>query len=424
MMKAILPALALALASTAPSLAQTYAVTNGRVVTNTDQGVIADGTVLVRDGSIVAVGTDVTIPDGTEVIDADGGWITPGLFAPFTQIGLIEVALEGSTTDAGANDSPYSVALDVTDGYNPAGTHIASTRMGGVTRAAIYPSTGHNIFAGQGGLVNTSGSANSVFESGSFVYADLSQSGASTAGGSRPAAWAYLDAAFNDARGYPGRFSADHEGDALNRFDAQALLPVVRGRVPLVLNIDRAADLRRAIRFQAENAPVQIMIEGGAEAWLVADELAAAGIPVLLDPLRNLPASFDEIAATLDGAQRLHAAGVTVAYTTLTSDGYYNARLITQHAGNAVANGVAWDQAFRSITLTPAEIYGMGDRYGALATGYAGDVVVWDGDPLEVMSSPTAVLIDGEITEMDSRQTRLLNRYINITDETPFAYRR
>ena len=113
-----------------------------------------------------------------------------------------------------------------------------------------------------------------------------------------------------------------------------------------------------------------------------------------------------------------------MAYTTLTSDGYYNARLITQHAGNAVANGVAWDQAFRSITLTPAEIYGMGDRYGALATGYAGDIVVWDGDPLEVMSSPTAVLIDGEITEMDSRQTRLLNRYINITDETPFAYRR
>ncbi|WP_291842625.1 amidohydrolase family protein [Maricaulis sp.] len=423
-MRTLIPALALALASAAPGLAQSYAVTNGRVVTNTDQGIIPNGTVLVRDGSIVAVGTDVTIPVGTEVIDAEGGWITPGLFAPFTQIGLIEVALEGSTTDAGASDSPYSVALDVSDGFNPAGTHIAATRMRGVTRAAIYPSTGHNIFGGQGGLVDTSGDPDSVFESGSFVFADLSQSGAATAGGSRPAAWAYLEAAFNDARGYPGRFSADHEGDALNRYDAQALLPVVRGRVPLVLNIDRAADLRRAIRFQADNAPVQLIIGGGAEAWLVADELAAAGIPVMLDPLRNLPASFDEIAATLHGAQRLHEAGVTIAYTTQTSDGYYNARLITQHAGNAVTNGVAWDQAFRSITLTPAEIYGMGDRYGALATGYAGDVVVWDGDPLEVMSSPVAVLIDGEATEMDSRQTRLRDRYINITDETPFAYRR
>ena len=423
-MKTILPVLALALASTAPSLAQSYAVTNGRVVTNSDQGILANGTVLVRDGNIVAVGTDVSIPNGTEIIDANGGWITPGLFAPYTQIGLIEVALEGSTTDAGADDSPYSVALDVSDGFNPMGTHIASTRMRGITRAAIYPSTGHNIFAGQGALVETGGDANSVFQSGSFVFADLSQSGASTAGGSRPAAWAFLEAAFSDARGYPGRFSADHQGDALNRYDAQALLPVVRGRMPLVLNIDRAVDLHRAIRFQAENAPVQIIIEGGAEAWMVADELAAAGIPVMLDPLRNLPASFDEIAATMDGARRLHAAGVTVAYTTLTSDGYYNARLITQHAGNAVANGVAWDQAFRSITLTPAEIYGVGDRYGALATGYAGDVVVWDGDPLEVMSSPIAVLIDGEPTEMDSRQTRLRDRYINITDDTPYAYRR
>ena len=292
-MKTILPVLALALASTAPSLAQSYAVTNGRVVTNSDQGILANGTVLVRDGNIVAVGTDVSIPNGTEIIDANGGWITPGLFAPYTQIGLIEVALEGSTTDAGADDSPYSVALDVSDGFNPMGTHIASTRMRGITRAAIYPSTGHNIFAGQGALVETGGDANSVFQSGSFVFADLSQSGASTAGGSRPAAWAFLEAAFSDARGYPGRFSADHQGDALNRYDAQALLPVVRGRMPLVLNIDRAVDLHRAIRFQAENAPVQIIIEGGAEAWMVADELAAAGIPVMLDPLRNLPASFD-----------------------------------------------------------------------------------------------------------------------------------
>jgi len=421
---ALVSAFGLGMAIASPALAQTHAVTNGRVVTNTTAGIIENGTVLIRDGNIVAVGNNVTIPADAAVLDANGGWITPGIFSPYAQLGLIEVALEQSTSDAGANDSDFSVALDVSDSFNPAGTHIPSSRIEGITRAALYPSTGWNLFAGQGALAETSGASDSLFESGSFVYADLSQSGAAIAGGSRSAAWTYLEAAFNDARSYPGRFSGDHQGDALNRYDAAALVPVVRGQIPLVMNLDRAADIRRALQFRQDNAPLQIIIQGGAEAWMVADEIAAANVPVLMDPIRNLPSSFDAIGSTLTSAQRLHDAGVTVAYTTESADGYFNARLLPQHAGNAVTHGVPWDAAFRAITLTPAEIYGVGDRYGALATGYAGDVVVWDGDPLEVMSGPTAVFIDGNPTDMQSRQTRLLDRYRNITDETPFAYRR
>tara|TARA_R110000868_G_scaffold10138_5_gene49517 strand:+ start:2417 stop:3688 length:1272 start_codon:yes stop_codon:yes gene_type:complete len=423
-MKRIISTIALSMALAAPVFAQSYAVTNGRVVTNTEAGIIDSGTVLLRDGTIVGVGSNVTIPPGTTVIDAHGGWITPGIFVPWADLGLIEVQLEGSTVDANANESPFSVALDVADGFNPASTHIPPNRIAGITRAAIFPSTGWNIFAGRGGLADTSGGADSLFETGSFVVADLSESGASTAGGSRSAAWTYLDAAFADARGYPGRFSGDHEGDALSRYDAAALVPVVRGRVPLVMYLDRAADIRRALRFQAENAPLQLIIVGGAEAWMVTDELVAANVPVLIDPIRNLPASFDRIGSTLENAQRLNDAGVTVAYTTQSADGYFNARLLTQHAGNAVAHGVPWDAAFRAITLTPAEIYGVGDRFGALASGYVGDVVVWDGDPLETMSAPTAVLVNGEPTSMTTRETELRDRYINITDDTPFAYRR
>ncbi|WP_203294496.1 amidohydrolase family protein [Maricaulis parjimensis] len=422
-MKQLISAFAVSLTLAAPALAQTYAITNGRIVTNTDSGIVENGTVLVRDGDIVAVGAGVEVPGEATVIDAEGGWITPGVFAPYSQLGLIEVGLEDSTNDQAAGESPFSVALDVTDGFNPNGTHIPSQRIEGLTRAAIFPSTGHNIFGGQGGLASTSGEADSVFESGSFVFADLSQSGADEAGGSRPAAWAFLAAALADARGYPGRFAGDHEGDALNRYDAAALLPVARGRVPLVMSINRAADIRRAIRFQEDNAPVRLILVGAAEAWMVADELAASGIPVIIDPLQDLPFNFDAIGASLQNAAHLDAAGVTVAYATLSQDGYFNPRLLPQNAGNAVANGVPWDAAFRAITLTPAEIYGVGDRYGALAPGYAGDVVVWDGDPLEVMSAPTAVLIDGEPTAMESRQTRLRDRYINITDDTPFAYR-
>ena len=184
------------------------------------------------------------------------------------------------------------------------------------------------------------------------------------------------------------------------------------------------SDILRAIRFQEENAPVQLIIRGGAEAWMVADQLADADIPVLIDPVQNLPGSFESLGSTLSAAQRLNAAGVTVAYTTDTADGYFNARLLPQHAGNAVAHGVPWDAAFRAITLTPAEIYGVGDEYGALATGYAGDVVIWDGDPLEVMSAPTHVFVDGEMMDMESRQTRLRDRYADLEDETPFALRR
>lgn len=423
-MQRFLSLLALGVAAASPAAAQEIAVTNGRVITNTSQGVIDSGTVLMRDGVVVAVGTDVVIPDGAETIDADGGWITPGIFAPFTQLGLIEVALEDSANDSAASETGFSVALDVADAFNPRNSYIATTRIEGITRFAIFPSTGEELFAGRGALGSSTGENASLFQTEAFVYADLSQSGAATAGGSREAAWLFLEAAIDDARAYPGRYNGGSEGNVLSRLDAAALVDVVRGRVPLVMHVDRASDILRTIRFAEEYSPVRVIIQGGAEAWMVASELAEADIPVLIDPLRNLPSSFDALGSTLEAAARLNAAGVAVAYTTETADGYFNARLLPQHAGNAVTHGVPWDDAFRAITLTPAEIYGVGDQFGALAPGYVADVVVWDGDPLEVMSAPTHVFIEGEETEMESRQTRLAERYRDIEDTTPFGYRR
>ncbi|CAN0595607.1 unnamed protein product, partial [Laminaria digitata] len=182
---------------------------------------------------------------------------------------------------------------------------------------------------------------------------------------------------------------------------AAALVGAVRGEIPLVMIMDRAADIRRAIAFAAQYPAISIIIAGGAEAHLVADELAAADIPVIYDPMRNLPDSFDTLASTNEGAAIMHAAGVQLAYTTVGSDLYFNPRLLAQHAGIAVAHGADWDDAFRAITLTPAEIYGVGDQYGALATGYVADLVVWDGDPLEVMSAPTHVFINGETQSLE-----------------------
>jgi len=423
-MKSFACLLGAALLAAAPAAAQTLAVTNGRVVTNTDAGIIENGGVLIRDGDVVAVGADIDIPEGADVIDANGGWITPGVFHPATQMGLIEVSLEASTRDDAADDATFDAAIDVADAFNPAATAIASARIEGVTRFAVYPSTGPDIIAGRGALADTTGGPDSLFADRRMMMVDLSQSGAFTAGGSRAAAWAFLRAAFEDARFYPGRFMSHHEGDAIDRFDAAALVAAVRGEIPLVMAVNRAADIRRALQFQSNYPNVRLVIFGGAEAWMVADELAAADVPVLLDPLFNLPASFDSLASRLDGAAILHDAGVRTAYISETANNglNFNARLLPQHAGNAVAHGVPWEAAFRAISLTPAEIYGVGDRYGALAAGYAADVVVWDGDPLEVMSAPTAVVIDGVAQSLESRQTRLAARYAELREEHAYAY--
>jgi imidazolonepropionase-like amidohydrolase len=287
----------------------------------------------------------------------------------------------------------------------------------------VPPSTGSAIIAGRGALADSTGEPGSLFAARRFMLIDLSDSGASTAGGARTASWAFLRAAIEDARFYPGRFMAHHEGDAIDRYDAAALAPVVRGEIPLIMIMDRASDIRRALAFDAAYPSIRIMIAGGAEAHLLADELAAANIPVIYDPMRNLPDSFDTLASTNEGAAILHDAGVQLAYTTMGSDLYWNPRLLPQHASIAVAHGAEWSEAFRAITLTPAEIFGVGDRYGALAPGYAGDVVVWDGDPLEVMSAPTHVIIDGELQSLETRQTRLRERYAQAPGEGQAAYR-
>jgi imidazolonepropionase-like amidohydrolase len=424
-MKTLLLSLAAAASLAAPALAQdVLVINNGRVVTNTDRGIIESGTVVIRDGAIVSVGDPIEFEaDEVTVIDADGGWITPGLFHPHTELGLIEVGLEGSARDDAADESHFTAALDVADGFNPSVNHIDEARAEGVTRFAVFPSTGSAIIAGRGALADSTGEPDSLFAARRFMLIDLGESGARTAGGARTASWAFLRAAIEDARFYPGRFMAHHEGDAIDRYDAAAMAPVVRGEIPLVMMMDRASDIRRALAFNAAYPTIRIIIAGGAEAHLVADELAAANVPVIYDPMRNLPDSFSTLASTNEGAAILHEAGVQLAYTTLGSDLYWNPRLLPQHAGIAVAHGAEWSEAFRAITLTPAEIFGVGDQYGALAPGYAGDVVVWNGDPLEVMSAPTHVIIDGEAQSLETRQTRLRDRYAEVVREGGAAYR-
>ncbi len=419
--KLTLAASVLSLASATPVMAQTIAITGGKVITNTAQGHIENGTVVIKDGKVVTVGSNIAIPDGATRINASGKWVTPGLFSPLSQVGLVEVSLEDSTNDASADEADFSAALDGADGFNPKAEAIAITKIEGMTRMAVTPDAGAHIFAGSGFIANTSGSFDSITKGKAFMAVHMGEKGARLAGGSRSASWAYLRNALSEARSYrPGR---TREGALLNGPDAQALKAAAEGRMPLLVYASRASDLMTLVRLHGDYPKLDLVAVGAQEGWMVADALANAEIPAIIQPQDNLPGSFETLGATMENAARLQAAGVRIAIAQI--DEAFNARLAAQQAGDAVANGLSWDAAFMAITSTPAAIFGLDDQLGALASGMNADIVVWDGDPLELMSSPDHVFIDGKEQSMVSRQTKLRDRYLDLSNihEKPLAYR-
>ena len=416
-------ALSLALLA-APALGETVAITGAKAWTGTDAGTLENATIVVTDGEITQVTTgDTALPEDARVIAAEGRWVTPGIIAPFTRIGIVEVAAEDATDDRRAPQSDLSVALKAAEGFNPAATTVDITRIEGVTRVVVAPVSGQSLFAGRGFIADTSGAPESVSNDDAFVFMSLGERGASLSGGSRPAAWTNLRGALSDARTFPARFLAHNEGDALTRMDAQAFGPAARGQQLILVEAQRASDLERLIAFATDNPELRFAVVGADEGWMVADKLAEAGIPVIVDPFQNLPASFEQLGASMRNAERLIAAGVTTAFAHLEDDGH-QARLVLQSAGNAVANGVSHDDAMAAITSVPAEIFGL-EGHGVIEAGAVGDLVVWDGDPLEVMSNPDVILIEGALQSLESRQTRLRDRYLALeSGDRPFAYKR
>jgi len=422
MIRKILLSAAAAATLTLGAGAQNIAITNAKVWTGTDAGTLENANIYISNGEISGLGVNFAPPSGTELIDAEGNWVTPGIFSPFSRTGIVEVGAEDSTNDTNAAGSPFSVALRAADGFNPAATPVDVTRIEGVTRIAVAPSTGGSMIAGQGFLADTSGDADSISDDRAFVFIDLGEGGAGLAGGSRSAAWAALRGAFADARGYPARFMAHNEGDTLTRADAQAFGRAVRGQQLILISAHRASDLRLVMDLKQENPNLNLAIVGADEGWIVADELAAANIPVLVDPFQNLPASFSQLGATSKNAERLIAAGVPTAFSYLGDNGH-QARLVLQSAGNAAANGVGFDDAMAAMTTVPAAIFGV-DNSGTIERGSTADLVIWDGDPLEITSAPVAVFIDGEVQSLESRQTKLRDRYLELDEsEKPLAYK-
>jgi len=423
MIRTLLLSTAAMIGMAAAAAAQDVAIVNAKVWTGTDAGTLENATVYISDGTVQGLGVNFAPPSGTAIINADGNWVTPGIIAPVARVGTVEVGAEDSSNDTSASGSPFSVALRAADGFNPAATTIDVTRIEGVTRIAVAPANGSSLIAGQGFVADTSGQLGSMKDERAFIYIDMGEGGAGLAGGSRPAAWAALRGAFADARGYPARFMAHNEGDTLTRADAQAFGAAVRGQQLILVSAHRASDLRLIMDLKTENPNLDLAIVGADEGWLVADELATASIPVIVDPFSNLPASFSQLGATSRNAERLIAAGVPTAFAHLGNSGHQS-RLVLQSAGNAVANGVSFDDAMAAMTVVPAAIFDL-DDVGSIERGNSADLVIWDGDPLDITSAPTAIFIDGAVQSMESRQTKLRDRYLDLDEsERPLAYKR
>lgn len=416
-----------------PLMAQTIAITGGKLAIGDGSEPIDNGTVLIVNGKVAAAGVNVAIPAGAQRIDASGKWITPGIMSGFSRVGLVEVDAVDETEDSDSPKSPFSAAIDVATAINPEANPIAINRTSGITRAVVVPNAGGNIFAGQGAVIDLGADMDAVTKAQAFQYVELGESGAAKAGGSRAAAQLLFRSLLGEAQDYarnPASYDGRSKDSLLLRADAKALVPVIQGKVPLLVHVERSADILSVIALRTEFPTLKLILVGASEGWRVAPQIAAAKIPVITAGLTDLPASFEKLAATQSNVGRMVAAGVLVALGMTEGNDATQLRWALQQAGNMVAlqkipgaTGLSWGQALRAITSAPAEAIGMGDRLGSLKAGHVGDVVIWDGDPLELTSAPTAVFIDGQQQPLDNRQLRLRDRYATpAPSELPKAY--
>jgi hypothetical protein len=389
--------------------AQDLVIRGATVHTAAANGTLKDADVVVRGGVIVAVGQDAPASPGATVIDAKGKELTPGLFGGLTDIGLEEIAEESQTIDSTLNtkapawQQQWRPELDVTLAFNPRSYVVPVTRVEGVTWTVLTPGNGDSVIGGQGAAVTLNGRYDAELPGSRSLFVQMGSTGAAVAGGTRAAEYMLLEQAVREAQ-TQGPIG---QGALLHSAGRAAMMRYVSGG-RVIFQVERASDILGVVAF-AERHGMKPVILGGDEAWLVAKELARSNVPVILNPLNNLPEDFDRLGATLENAARLQRAGVRIAFS---SGDTPQARLVRQLAGNAVAHGLPWESALAAITAVPADIFGLGATRGRIAVGQVADLVLWNGDPLEVTTLAQQVWIAGRAVPMQSRQTELRDRYL------------
>jgi imidazolonepropionase-like amidohydrolase len=389
--------------------AQDLAITHAEAWPMTGRGKVSDATLIVRDGKIVSVTASGAVPTGATVIDAAGRMVTPGLMNAATQLGLVETGAASETNDQSASNPGLGAAFDIQYALNANSVLLPIVRADGLTRAISYPgSAGAAPFMGQAAVIHLKETGDILERPRAALYVQIGSATIAASGGSRSAQWQLLRNALTDA----GTYKPGLPDQPLNRVDAEALKRVLAGQT-LVILTQRESDIRQAIAL-AKDFKIHVAIMAGDEAWRCADALAAAKIPVILDPMDNLPISFDQIGARLDNAAILAKAGIKVAFYASGNTIYlsYNAgEALRQVAGMAVANGLPYETALMAITAHPAAIFGISDHYGTLTKDQDADLVIWDGDPLEPGNYPWKVFVSGREASLETRQTLLRDRY-------------
>jgi imidazolonepropionase-like amidohydrolase len=390
----------------------TIAIVNGRVFPVSGPPV-EGATVLITDGKIAAVGAGILVPQGARRVDAKGAWVTPGLIDAATALGLVEVgAVKDSNDTTAKGQHAVAAAFRAWEGLNPDSVLWTPTRQEGVTSVIVLPSGG--LIAGQAAAIDlaTGGLDDMLRRAPVAMVAQVGSAGEAEAS-ARGEVLLRLRELVEDARVYAERRqayeSAGTRAFAASRLDLEALVPVIEGRLPLVVSANRASEIDAVIRM-SRDTKIRPIVIGGAEAWKLADALAAAHVPVMTSALDNIPSSFATLGARQENAAILRRAGVQTIIIGVAGESF-NVRNIRQEAGNAVAYGLAWNEALRAVTLAPAEAFGLDQDVGSLQPGRDANVVVWSGDPFEFATQATHVFVRGREISERSRQDMLTDRY-------------
>jgi len=376
--------------------------------------------IVVTDGRIIKVGPNLQAPANATVMEAHGRPVTPALFAGITALGLDEISAEVGSVDNALQWDPLqnthrlSPEFDVTPAYNPYSAAIPVTRIEGYGWTMLSAGRFSSIIGGRGRAVALDGSYGN-FLSNPVLFVGLGEAASALSGQSRAAQFMLLDQAMEEAAS-----TMAWTPDALLTAAGRRTLMSYSGNGDVIFGVDRASDILQVLQL-AERHQFDAIIHGGTEAWMVAEQLAEAGVPVILDPLSNMPDNFDKLGARLDNAALLHQAGVTIAFSA-ESDSPHNARKLRQAAGIAVAYGLPFAAGLEALTLNPAGIFSLPAGYGSIAADAPANLVIWSGDPLEVTSLADAVILNGQSIPMVSRQTLLRDRYLPQNRDLPRAY--
>ena len=393
-------------------LASTFSFTeelllkNAKIHTATDRGTLENADILIRDGIIVRIGKNLISSRAIER-DLSGKVISPGLIAPQTQLGIIEIELIPETRDD--RSDIYSAGLSIDSAFNPSSTLIPYNLTGGITLSLTTPSSS-GLFSGLTSVFSLSGSLEK-----SLVSSNIALSANISGGEDSMAAKVQLlgDSLSLSTLVESKKFLEMHhesflpDGVSYSARDLSSLKRVVDKEIPLVIRANRASDILTLIDFAKTNN-INLIINGAKEGWRVSKQLSEARVPVILQPIDNIPNSFNELGSRLDNASLLHKSGVKIL---IGSHETHNAYLSRQGAGIAVSYGLPWEEALKGLTKNIAEVFKINKR-GSIQPGYIADIIIWSGDPLEVTSFVEQVYLSGESVPTKNRSMRLKDRYI------------